>query len=148
MRRRWEKRGVKIPKIPRWLALLVFLLVAILASCIIYTSKSAYYQNWKTTNAVVVESKSITTGFGLRTVIYCSYTVNGKDYLEREILPQSALDDFSKGEIITIRYDPERPNVFICHEFNPGGEAMMIIFLVLPLLIGFIVKPGSNSIFK
>lgn len=141
-------RDMKIPKIPRSLALFVFLLVAILVSCIIYTSKSAYYQTWKTTTAIVVESKSITTGFGLKTAVYCSYTVNGKDYLEREVLPQSALDDFSKGETITIRYDPERPNVFICHEFNSGGEAMMIMFLVLPLLIGFIVKPSSNSIFK
>lgn len=140
---------MKIPKIPRPLAALVFLLAAVLLSYTIYTFKTAKYETLKPIEAVVVKSEYIDIQRrGRYTAVYCSYTVNGKSYIEQDTLSSSALEEFPEGRTIQAWYDPEHPEQFYCFKPSPGTEAVMPMFLVLPLLIGFMKEPGPNSILK
>ena len=110
----------------------IILLLAAICSVVIYSTRTAKYESWLTTEAVVVQRDDLRKH---KHRVHFAYTVDGVEYYSSEVWSDRG-DRNPVGASTTVWYDPQQPSQVSYGKPTPGFDACAPFFLAVPLSIG------------
>lgn len=124
-------------RVKRIIPVIAVIIIAAIASGIIYKINCEEYKDWESTPGVVVEIKLLRK---LNDRIYYTYTVDGNVYSGSEVVHRNSHSSAKNaGDEVAIWYDPDNPSSSLYLKPNPTFEATAPIFLTVPICL-IIVK--------
>ena len=127
----------------RIIPIIAVIIIAAIASGIIYKLNADKYSSWDSVPGEVQEIEQLRK---LKDRIYYTYTVNGKVYSGSEVVHRSSHSNAGKaGDEITVWYDTKEPASSCYLKPNPTFQATAPIFLTVPICL-IIVLSGNTKL--
>ncbi len=126
----------------RIIPIIAVILIAAIASCVIYSVNAEKYKNWQETEGIVQEIEQLRK---LKDRIHYTYIIDGKVYSGSELVHRSAHSNAKNaGDNISVWYDPDNPSSSFYLKPNPTFQATAPIFLTIPICL-IIILSGNRK---
>ena len=123
----------------------IILLLAAICSVVIYCARTAKYESWMPTDAIVVQRDALRKH---KHRVHFVYTVDGKQYTASEVWSDRA-DRNPVGSMTDVWYNPAHPSQVSYGKPSPGFDACAPFFLAVPLSIAvFLFNRRGEQTFR
>lgn len=128
-------------EVKRIIPIIAVMLIAAIASCVIFRLNTEKYSAWRETPGVVIEIEQLRK---LKDRVYYTYEVEGEIYSGSEVVSRDSHSNAKNtGDEITVWYDTEDHANSCYLKPSPTFQAIAPIFLTIPICL-IIILSGNK----